>query len=54
MIIYRAQSLKAAATLDNHDPMHSSGTRSFTICRWLVNEGSLQLDIKRSTQLVRL
>ena len=54
MIIYRAASLQAATELANQDPMHSSGPRSFTIRRWLVNEGSLQLDIKLSAQSIRL
>ncbi len=54
MIIYRASSLEAATELAGKDPMHSTGTRSFTIRRWLVNEGSLQLDIKLSAQSVQL
>jgi uncharacterized protein YciI len=54
MIIYRAPSLEAATELANNDPMHSTGTRSYTIRRWLVNEGSLQLDIKLSAQSIQL
>jgi len=54
MIVYRAQSLEAAKAITDADPMHKSGTRSYTIRRWLVNEGSLQLDIKLSAQRVRL
>lgn len=54
LIIYRAESLEAARAIADADPMHKSGTRSYVIRRWLVNEGSLQLDIKLSAQSVRL
>lgn len=54
MIIYRAESLEAARALTEQDPMHLTGTREFTIRRWLVNEGSFQLDIKLSAQSVKL
>ncbi len=54
MIVYRAESLEAATALAEADPMHQTGTRSYTIRRWLVNEGSFQLDIKLSAQSVRL
>ena len=54
MIIYRAESLEAARALADADPMHQTGTREYTIRRWLVNEGSFQLDIKLSAQSIRL
>lgn len=54
MIIYRAESLEAATALAENDPMHKSGTREYTIRRWLVNEGSFQLEIKLSAQSVKL
>lgn len=54
LIIYRAESLEAAKAITDADPMHKSGTRSYVIRRWLVNEGSLQLDIKLSAQSIRL
>jgi len=54
LIIYRADSLEAARAITEADPMHASGTRSFRIRRWLVNEGSLQLSVKLSQQEVRL
>jgi len=53
MIIYRADSLAAATALADNDPMHKTGTREYTIRRWLVNEGSFQLDIKLSAQSIR-
>lgn len=54
MIIYRAESLEAARRLAEADPMHAKGVRQFEIRKWLVNEGSLSLDIKLSAQSVRL
>ena len=54
MIIYRADSLEAAKAIADNDPMHKTGTRDYTIRRWLVNEGSFQLDIKLSAQSVKL
>jgi len=54
MIVYRAESLEAARALANADPMHSSGTREFTLRRWLINEGSLSLDIKLSAQRIKM
>jgi len=54
MIVYRAASLEAATALAEQDPMHKTGSREYTIRRWLVNEGSFQLDIKLSAQSVKL
>jgi uncharacterized protein YciI len=54
LIIYRASSLQEANEIAQKDPMHRNGARTFTIKRWLINEGSLQLDIKLSAQAIRL
>jgi len=54
LIVYRAPSMEAARAIAEADPMHSTGTRRFTLRRWLVNEGSLQLDLKLLAQSVRL
>ena len=54
LIVYRAATLEAAKAIADEDPMHKTGTRSYTIRRWLVNEGSFQLDIKLSAQKVSL
>jgi len=54
LIIYRAESLEAAKKIAETDPMHSSGARTFEIKRWLVNEGSFQIDLKLSAQSVQL
>lgn len=54
MIIYRANSMEAARKLAENDPMHSSGTRTFVMHRWLVNEGSISINVKLSAQSVTL
>ncbi|KNG94932.1 YciI family protein [Pseudaestuariivita atlantica] len=54
LIIYRAASLEAARALADNDPMHATGARSYTIRRWLVNEGALSLSVRLSAQEVRL
>lgn len=54
MIIYRAEGLAAARALAEADPMHACGARSFTLRRWLINEGSLSLSIGLSTKAIAL
>ena len=49
LIIYRADSLEAARALAEGDPMHKSGARSFVLRRWMINEGSLTLQVGLST-----
>ena len=53
MIVYRAESLEAAKSIADADPMHSSGARTYTLRRWMINEGSFQLDVKLSAQRVK-
>jgi uncharacterized protein YciI len=50
LIIYRADSLEAARVLAENDPMHKSGARSFTLRRWMINEGSVTLSVGLSTK----
>ncbi len=54
MIVYRAASLEEARALADADPMHSTGTRSYTIRRWLINEGSLTLSVGLSGKTVSM
>lgn len=54
LIIYRAPSLEAAHALAAADPMHKTGARSFTLRRWMINEGSLNLSVGLSTKTVNL
>ncbi|MCK7614669.1 YciI family protein [Roseibium sediminicola] len=49
LIIYRAASLEDARALAEQDPMHQHGVRTFTIRRWLINEGSFTLSVGLST-----
>ena len=49
LIVYRAPSLLVAEKLASQDPMHQSGARSFTLRKWLVNEGSLSINVGLST-----
>ncbi|MGR3617114.1 MAG: YciI family protein [Paracoccaceae bacterium] len=49
LIVYRADSLEMARKLANADPMHKSGARKFTLRRWLINEGSVNLSVGLST-----
>lgn len=41
MVIVRASSLTEAKALAASDPMHTSGTRSYTVRPWLLNEGTV-------------
>ena len=54
LIVYRAEGLAAARALAEADPMHSSGARRYDLRRWLVNEGSLTLEVGLSTGRVSL
>ena len=54
MIVYRARSLEHARELADNDPMHRTGARSFTLRKWLVNEGALTLSVRLSAQAVAL
>lgn len=54
LIIYRAASLEDARSLAEADPMHAAGARTFTIRKWLVNEGSLNISVRLSGQTVAL
>ena len=54
MIVYRAESLDAARALADGDPMHQSGARTYHLRRWMINEGSLSLNVGLSTGHVTL
>ena len=49
LIVYRAASMDDARALAEADPMHATGTRRFELRKWLVNEGSLSLNVGLST-----
>jgi len=54
LIIYRAASFEQAQEIAENDPMHRSGARSFTLRKWMINEGSLTINIGLSGQSVSL
>lgn len=54
LIIYRADTFEAARALAECDPMHKSGARSFVLRKWMINEGSLTLQVGLSTGGTRL
>jgi uncharacterized protein YciI len=54
LIIYRASSFERAQEIAENDPMHRSGARSFTLRKWMINEGSLTINIGLSGQSVSL
>ena len=54
MLLYRAESFEAARALAEADPMHSEGKRTFTLRRWLMNEGSLNLALTLSDQALTM
>jgi uncharacterized protein YciI len=45
MVVVRAENLAHAREIAASDPMHSSGSRSFTVRPWLVNEGGFNLRV---------
>lgn len=54
MIIYRAASLEEATLLTENDPMHRKGGRTFTLRKWLVNEGSMSISVGFANQTASL
>ncbi|EFL87729.1 YciI family protein [Ahrensia sp. R2A130] len=40
LIIYRASNMDEAKVLADGDPMHAEGKRTYTLRKWMVNEGS--------------
>ncbi len=54
LIVYRAASIEEARHIADGDPMHVAGVREYDLRRWLVNEGSLTLEVGLSGQRVSL
>lgn len=54
LIIVRAASFEEAKAIADADPFHSSGVRTYTLRKWTMNEGSLDLSIKFSDQSVEV
>lgn len=54
MLVYHAQSLDHARELAENDPMHARGGRTFTLRRWLINEGGLSMTVRFNAQSVSI
>ncbi len=54
MLVLRASSMDEARTLAANDPMHKTGARTFTLRKWLVNEGALSITVGLSTGSAKL
>ena len=54
LIIYRAGSFEQARDLADNDPMHERGVRTYTLRKWMVNEGQVSLTARLSAQSVAL
>ena len=54
LIIYRAETMAEAQEIARNDPMHAEGRRTFTLRKWLVNEGSPSFETRLSEKRVVL
>lgn len=54
LIVYRAASFAEARAIAENDPMHKAGARSFTLRRWMINEGRLTVTVGLSGRTVAL
>lgn len=50
MIILRAKDEAEARVLADADPFHIAGLRSYTLTRWKLNEGALNITVRYSDQ----
>ena len=48
MFIIRAENSTEAKKIADSDPMHSSGARSYTCRPWLLNEGTVTIEVTYS------
>jgi hypothetical protein len=54
LIVIRAASFEDADAIAASDPMHQAGMRSYTIRRWIINEGSLSITVNMSNKTMVL
>jgi hypothetical protein len=52
LIIIRAESFEEARKIADSDPMHANGLRTYTIRRWSLNEGTVNIRVNFSDQSV--
>ncbi len=50
MIVLRARDIAEARAIADADPLHAAGLRSYTIRKWLLNEGAITLTVRFSDQ----
>lgn len=50
LVIVRAESMEQAKAIADADPMHASGARSYSMRRWKLNEGALNVTLNFSDQ----
>ena len=48
-VVLRAGSLEEAKQIVARDPMHTNGARTFTVRPWLINEGSITVQLGLAT-----
>lgn len=48
MIIVRAASFEEAKAIADRDPYHRQGLRTYTIDRWMLNEGTVSIRVNHS------
>lgn len=54
MIVIRAKSFEEARQIADSDPFHASGIRTYTIRKWIVNEGAMSVSVSFSDQRMTL
>lgn len=54
MIVVRARDFAEARAIADRDPMHARGLRSYTVQRWVVNEGRYTVTVDYSDQTARI
>ncbi|WP_299938465.1 YciI family protein [uncultured Pelagimonas sp.] len=52
MIIVRAKDEDEARRLADIDPFHAAGLRTYTLTRWMLNEGAMTFSVRYSDQSV--
>ncbi|MEP3047262.1 MAG: YciI family protein [Roseibium sp.] len=50
MIILRAKSFEEARVIADADPFHAAGLRTYTIRKWMMNEGGMTVNLRYSDQ----
>lgn len=50
LVIVRAASMEDAKAIADADPMHSTGARTYTMRRWKLNEGAINVTLNFSDQ----